>query len=620
MAKFFLGILILSFAVWGIADVFRGWGQGAVATVGEAEISTSEFDRALRTELDTLSQEAQRRITIEDARQQGYDRLILSKLIGQAALRAHGDELGLGLSDADVVARLTADPDFAGPDGKFSRQGFSGLLSRMGVSEARFLEMRRDDDLRRHFSSAILSATVMPPALITIANAYENETRTIDFFRIDAAKVASVPDPDDTKLQAHYEANTAQFMTPEYRSYTAIVATVDALKAEVEISDDELKTTYEAQKDRYDTPERRRIQQIPFKDKAAASAAREAIEKGEKNFMEVAKEQGATESDVNLGMLAKSQLIDPNIAEAVFKLERDALSDVIDGRFSTVLVRVIEIEPGRVSSFEDSKTKVRDELALTRANLLLQERADLVEEARNAGKTPKEIAESLKLTFHDIPASDEDNKTPDGTTALDVPTPERVTRMVFRTEPGTETEPVEIGSDGYAWIDVRSADEPKQKPFEAVKAEVKTSFIDQERARLVKEAADKFVERVTSGEDFAKIAEDAGGTPDTLEDIKRNMSPPGLTQDAVRVAFTLPLNGAASALTVDRGTRTVMKTVKITPAPEPTPSDKEKLVSNLQQDLQNDMLIAYVTALQDKMGVTINDDEVRRVTGADVTP
>ncbi len=618
LAKILLSLLILSFAVWGIADVFTGFNRGSVATIGGSTITAPDFDRVLRSELDGLSAETERRITMEDARKQGIDRLVLSKMIGQTALREYASELNLGLSQERVVEGLLSDPGFAGPDGKFSRTDFNNLLSRLGMSEADFLSLRRDDDLRQQFSSAILAASVLPKALVDIENSYKNETRDIEFFKIDAAKM-TVAEPDDAKLQSYYTENKADFMTPEYRKFNVLVATVSELKKEVTLTDDELKQSYESEKETYDTPERRRIQQIAFKDKAAALAAREALVKGGKNFMDVAKENGAKESDVNLGMIAKTQLIDPKIAEAAFGIARDEISDVIEGRFATVLIRVIEIEPGRKSTFEETKDKVRDKLATAKAVTLLQERVDLVEEGRNAGKTKKQIAEELKLRYIEVPASDADGKSPEGQTVLDLSTPERITRLVFRTEPGTLTEPVEIGSDGYAWVEVLGIDAPKDKPFETVKADVKSDYIDAERRKLVKEAADKFVERLKGGEDFAKVAADGGGKPDKLDSVKRNLIPPGLTQEAVDVAFSLPPGGAGSALTVDRGTRTVMKVTKITPAGELPKSDQDKMVNELRRDLQNDILIAYVTSLQDRLGVTINDKEVARVTGADVT-
>ncbi|MGA7116478.1 MAG: peptidyl-prolyl cis-trans isomerase [Hyphomicrobium sp.] len=618
VAKILLSLLIVSFAVWGIADVFTGYTRGAVATVGDAKISSTDYDRVLRTELDGISAEAERRVTMEDARRQGIDRLVLSKMIGQTALKEYASQINLGLSQDRVVANLFSDPGFAGPDGKFSRTGFNDLLNRLGMSESQFLALRLDDDLRQQFSSAVLNATVTPQAMVDIENGYKNETRDIEFFKIDAGQKVSVPEPDDAKLQAYYKDNTASFMTPEFRKFNVLVASAGDLKKEVTVTDEELKASYEAEKETYDTPEKRRVQQISFKDKATADAAREALIKGTKNFMDVAKDNGAKESDVNLGMVSKAQLIDPKIAEVAFTVDRDAISEVIEGRFATVLLRVIEIAPGRTSTFEETKEKVRDKLATAKATTLLQEKVDLVEEGRNAGKTKKQIGEELKLRYVEVPAADKDGKSPEGTAVLDIPTPERVTRLVFRTEPGTLTEPVEIGSDGYAWVEVLGIDAPKEKPFESVKAEVKSAFVDSERRRLVKEFADKLIERLKSGEDFAKVAADAGGTPDKVETVKRNLVPPGLTEEAIDVAFSLPLGGAGSALTVDRGTRVVMKITKITPAGELPPSDKDKLVGDLRRGLQNDLLIAYVTNLQERLGVSINDKEVARVTGADV--
>jgi peptidyl-prolyl cis-trans isomerase D len=618
VAKILLSLLIVSFAVWGIADVFTGYTRGAVATVGDAKISSTDYDRVLRTELDGISAEAERRVTMEDARRQGIDRLVLSKMIGQTALKEYASQINLGLSQDRVVANLFSDPGFAGPDGKFSRTGFNDLLNRLGMSESQFLALRLDDDLRQQFSSAVLNATVTPQAMVDIENGYKNETRDIEFFKIDAGQKVSVPEPDDAKLQAYYKDNTASFMTPEFRKFNVLVASAGDLKKEVTVTDEELKASYEAEKETYDTPEKRRVQQISFKDKPTADAAREALIKGTKNFMDVAKDNGAKESDVNLGMVSKAQLIDPKIAEVAFTVDRDAISEVIEGRFATVLLRVIEIAPGRTSTFEETKEKVRDKLATAKATTLLQEKVDLVEEGRNAGKTKKQIGEELKLRYVEVPAADKDGKSPEGTAVLDIPTPERVTRLVFRTEPGTLTEPVEIGSDGYAWVEVLGIDAPKEKPFESVKAEVKSAFVDSERRRLVKEFADKLIERLKSGEDFAKVAADAGGTPDKVETVKRNLVPPGLTEEAIDVAFSLPLGGAGSALTVDRGTRVVMKITKITPAGELPPSDKDKLVGDLRRGLQNDLLIAYVTNLQERLGVSINDKEVARVTGADV--
>ncbi len=618
IAKLLLALLIVSFGIWGIADVFSGVSRRALATVGDVEIQNTEFSRVFQTELDGLSVENNRRITTEEARSQGVDRFVLNKMIGQAALKEHAQMLQLGLAPEKVVENLKKDENFFGPDGKFSRDGFDELIRRLGLTEGQFLKLRKEDELRRQLSGAILAATVAPKAMTDVQHAFKNETRSLQFFKIDAAKAVTIPDPDEAKLKAYYDANKGQFMTREFRKFAALLATVTELKKEVTVTDDELKASYADDKATiYDKPERRRLQQIAFKDRAAADAAREALTKGGKNFMDVAKDTGAKESDINLGKLSKKQLIDPKIAEAAFKLERDAISEVVEGRFATVLLRAIEIETGVESTFEGSKDKVQDKLASKKARDSLLQKVDLVEEGRNAGKTLKELAETLKLKLVEVAATDADSKTPDGAAALDHPNAAAIVKAVFRTSPGAESEPIELGNDGYGWIDVVSIDAAKERPLAEVTADLKTAVIDDEKSKALKAYADKMVDRAKTGEDFEKLAVEAGGKTETLDDLQRTTSPPGLTQEAVERGFALALNGATSAETVDRASRTIVKVVKITPAAAPSTAEQDALTTALKRELENDTLISYVTALQDKLGVSINEAEFKRITGAD---
>jgi len=395
-----------------------------------------------------------------------------------------------------------------------------------------------------------------------------------------------------------------------------LVLSTDTLKSEITLSDDELKTYYNDHKSTYDKPERRRLQQIAFKDKAAAAAARAEIVAGRKNFLDVAKEQGATESDVNLGLLSKDKLIDPKIADAAFALERDVLSEPVEGRFATVLVRAVEIDPGKESTFDEVKDQVRDKLAGERAEALIQERYDLVEEGRNAGKTLKEIGEEQKLRFIDVEAVDRDNHTPDGKTAIDIQDAAIALKQIFATGVGMQPDAVDLPGSAHVWFDVLSVTEPQQKPFEQVKDEVKASYIDKETARLLNELAQKLVDRLKGGEVFAKVAEDAGGKPEMLESVKRNTSQPGLSQEGVTQAFALEKGGAAYTDTSDRQSRVVFQVQDITPAAAASKQEADKLTKELASQIGNDDLMAYINALKADLSVHINEAELARATGA----
>lgn len=620
IAKVLMSLLIISFGIWGIQDVFKGYGVGSVASVGNEKISSEDFDRMYRAEINSLSIENERRISQEEARKEGIDRLVLSKMISQSALEQQSNDMKLALSMESVAAELKSDPNFFGPDGKFSRLSFDDLLSRLGISENFFLNLRRSDELRQQITSSIIASINVPKSLVEIINQFRNETRSIEFFKIDKDKAIKAIEPDETKLKTYYEDNKTLFMTSEYRKFNVLIARIDDLKNDVSISEDDIKSNYEQDKQSYDIPEKRRIQQISFIDKNKAEEARVSILNGTKSFMDLAKEQGAKESDVNLGLLSRAELIDKKIAEKVFSLERDAISEVVEGKFTNVLLRVIEIEPGHQSTYEESKDKVKDKLATKFATNLLQERIDLVEEGKNAGKTLQDIAIDLKLKFFEVPASNREGKAPDGSSVLEIENSESIIRKVFQYEPGTETDPFEIGSNGYAWVDVINIEPPKQKSFETANVDVKKIYMDNETNRNIKELADTLIDRLNKGEDFKKIAEEQGGKTDQLDDVKRNLIPPGLTEEAIKIAFSLPLNSSSSALTSDRSTRTIFKVIKIEKASQLSKEEEEKLANEVGQDLQNDILLTYVQNLQEKLGVSINDKEFNRIMGVENNP
>ena len=182
-----------------------------------------------------------------------------------------------------------------------------------------------------------------------------------------------------------------------------LVLSVDELKKTISVTSAEAQAAYNNSQNTYNTPERRRVQQIAFKDKAAAEAAKKAIAGG-KSFADAAKEAGAKDSDIDLGLVSKDRLIDPKIADATFSLAKDTVSDPVEGRFATVLLRVSDIQPAVNRTFADVKDQVKDKLAATKAADLMQGQVDHVEDQRSAGKSLKDIADEMKLQFYEIPA------------------------------------------------------------------------------------------------------------------------------------------------------------------------------------------------------------------------
>src|SRR5262245_10217131 len=105
-----MGLLIVSFAIWGVADVFRGFGQSTLLKVGSTEIGIEPFRQIYNDRLQQLGRQIGRAITPQQARSIGMDRQILQQVMAEAALDEQTRRMGLGVSDAEVANLITKDP------------------------------------------------------------------------------------------------------------------------------------------------------------------------------------------------------------------------------------------------------------------------------------------------------------------------------------------------------------------------------------------------------------------------------------------------------------------------------------------------------------------------------
>ena len=614
LAKILLGLLVIAFAIWGVADVFRGYGTGTVARVGSIEISTDEYRQAYQTELDSISRRFGRRLTAEQAKLLGIEQRALSRLMGAAAIDNHTRELHLSLSEQGIADIIRDDPAFHGPNGQFSRTAFQAYLRQNGYSEGRYLYDRRKEEVRDQLTDTLLGGLAPPQLVLDLLHRYREETRVIAHFTPDYDKLVKVAEPDETKLREHFEQNKRQYVTPELRKINVLLLTRDAVKARTAVADDEVKAAYEAEKEKYNIPEKRRVQQLAFPDKAAAEKAYAELAKA-KNFKDAVAKLGFKESDIDLGLIARKDMIDAKTAEAAFALKKDELSKPVEGQFALVLLRVGEIVPGKQKTFEEVGSEIKDRLAEERAAQEIQTLHEKVENERSAGKPLKEVGEQFKLLFREVAEIDRTGKGPDGKAVNDLPQAAKVAQAAFAGAQGLEAEATELDDGGYAWIDVLGVTPEKQKPFEDVTAEVKTAFIEAERRKEVAALAAKYTERLTAGEALETLAKEAGSKVEKTNPVTRSTSPQGLTQNAVQQAFTLPKGAATSAATADNKARTILRVVDIIPAPAPTAEQTERLKTELTRQMQTDILAEYVGGLQARYGVSINEAALKQTLG-----
>ena len=613
IAKIFIGLLVISFAVWGIADIFRGYGGTSLAKVGDKEISAEEYRFAYQNELRRIGNQIGRNLSTDEARALGLDERVLNRLVTDAALDAHASDLNLGVTDRAIAERTVNEPAFQDTTGRFSPLLFAEVLRANSLSEQAYVALERGATVRRQLTGTIGETAGLPQTLLTAANRYQNETRTLSYFVLPASKAEPIETPTEEQLKSYYDANKQLFTAPDYRKVGLLIVTPETLADTIEVTEEDIKRRYESNKDSYGRPERRHVRQIAFPDKAAAQEAAEKI-KGGADFAQIAKERGYSEKDIDLGTVSKSQLADPAVADAAFKLAEGGVSDPVDGSLGSFLLQVTTVEPGEEKSIEDVKDQVRREIAKQRAVEEALEIHDRVEDERAAGIKLSEIGDKSNLKYVELPALSRRGQDTEGKT-VDIPALQQVVGVAFESDVGVENDPVETTDRGFVWVDVLGVTLERLKTFEEVRADVERAWRDSEIRRKLSDLAQGLIDRIRKGESVEAVAQSLEIEPKQSKPVKRLETAIDLPRTAIAQAFALGEGGAGSSPADEGRSRIVFKVTKVEPPAPLSEQDEDSLLDAVRGQIADDQITQFVTGLRDRYGVSINRTVYDQLTG-----
>lgn len=610
-----MGLLVISFAVWGIGDIFRGASSRSVAKVGHTEISIDLFRMSFNDRVQQLSRQVGRPVSPDQARAIGLDRQLLGQMIAEAALDERSRQLGLAVSDAEVARRITEDPTFRGPAGQFDRQRFEQLIRSAGYTEPRFVAEQRRGLLRQQIVGSITADVQAPKAAAEALHRYQSEQRSLEYIVLDRDHAGQVPAPTPEELAKYYEDHKLTFRAPEYRKLVILALTPDETARSVEISAEDVRKAFEAQKARYATPERRRVEQIVFPNADEAAKAAEKLTAGT-SFQALAAERGLSEKDVDLGVMAKSDFVDPAIGDAAFALQQGVPSAVVNGRFGPVILRVAAIEPATAKSLPEVEGQIRQELALNRAKETLGTVRDKIEDELASGLRVDEVAKKLGLTVRVIDAVDRSGRDPDGKAIEGLPAGVDIVGSAFNSDVGVENESVTIPGGGYAWFDVAAVTRARDRSLDEVKDRVEARWRDEQVAKLLDTSTKEIVEKVKSGTPLAEVAAAHKLEVKTVAGLTRNAGEAAVSAKAIAEAFSTPKDAVGSAEGANATERVIFRVTDITVPPFDAASAQTKQLSDrVRAAIGEDLFAQYIGRLQDDLGVTINQAGINQALG-----
>jgi len=611
-----MSTLVISFAIWGIGDIFRGFGQSTVAKIGGTEITIEQFRAYYTEKMNQLGRRLGRPVTPDQARALGLDRQLVGQLVAETALDEKTRAMRLGASNDQIAGFITADPNFRGINGQFDRSTFQQIIRQAGYSETSYVNEQRQVTLRRQLAMSMSGEITAPTTTLDAVNRYQNEKRSAELVTLGPAQAGAIPQSEPEALKKYFEDRKILFRAPETRKVTLLVLSPNEQARWSVVPDADAKAYYEQHKDDYGTTEKRELRQIVFSNADDARAVSERIAKGA-SFDDIVKERGLKESDTDLGAVTKASIIDPAVADAAFSLKVGEVSAPVQGRFGTVIVQVKTIEPANQRLYAVVAADIKKILAEARAKSEISTLRDKIEDERAAGSTLTEAAKKLGLTSRTIEALDRSGRDAAGVPLTNLPQGADVVAAAFSSEVGVETDPLQLPNGGLVWVDVAAITPSRERALDEVKDQIETRWRDDEIATRLKTKADELLAKLKTGTTLNQIASENGLKVDFVSDLQRS-KPTAQVPAKLLDAIFRTAKDAAATTDGDKPTNrqlfvvTDIKTPKLDPASPVSKSLSDALRSGYGEQIVGE----YVAKLENEIGVTINEAAVNQITGA----
>ncbi|MBU0723532.1 MAG: SurA N-terminal domain-containing protein [Alphaproteobacteria bacterium] len=609
VVKILFILLVASFAVWGVEDIFRTGGREDTAIrVGEIKIPSQQVNQEFQRELSRIRQQLGQMITAEQAAQFGMLDQVIQRLTNDALYTSLAQDTGLVVTEEMVRDAIRAEPAFRSATGDFDRNQFAAALRSIGMTEEGYVDLLRRDLARRNVVEAVVAGTPQPEGMIDNLYRFRGERRVADLVFIANQSVGDVAQPTEEELAASYKENERRYMTPEYRGFTYVSLNAEALAGEILIPEPELRQEYEARRAGYTTPETRDLDQMLFSDEATARKAADALAAGQ-DFAAVAKEIAGQDAEaIKLGATTRSEMIG-DMGDAVFALGKGAVSAPLQSPFGWHIFRVNAIAPGSTRSFEEVRDDLNRELALQQAHNQLFEQANRVEDALAGGSSVEEVAQTLGRSATKIDALTRQGQTPDGKPVDGLPARQQILETVFATAQGDQSPLVEAGNDGYFLLRVDAITPPAVKPLDEVRDQVRNDILAERRAEAAKAKAEALAKAIAGGKTLAEAATEAGlNAPAATAPFTRDGQGLENLPRSIATAGFRAKQGEAQVVDSRDGQYVLVVTDirAADPAAEASKPEIDAVKQTVQQGIASDILSTFSQALRQSYPVEID--------------
>ncbi|MFD2230517.1 SurA N-terminal domain-containing protein [Alkalimarinus sediminis] len=538
VAKVIVGLIVLTFALFGVDSIVGGFGgEPEVAVVNDNEIKEIDFVRAVEVKrrqiLNQMGENADPTLIDDQLLKQS----VLEGLIDQEILLQDAEALGLYVSDQSIDGLITSFGQFQ-VDGQFNNDLFLASIRNFGMTTNKYKEAIKKEVLISQPRNAIVSTAFILEDEFKRVIDIDRQTRSYSLAAFNQADYVDQVEIDDSELMAFYESNVADYAISESVDVEYIQLDKNNLLEKVSVSEEELAKLYELEMEDYQAAEERnsshilievndKVSEAQAKEKAEELSAR--IESGE-SFESLAKEHsddiGSAAQGGSLGFAARGAYL-PEFDEALFTLSKGEVSKPILTEYGYHLIKLHEIQAQPIPTFDEMRFSLEISAKAEKVELLFVELTEQLADLSYASSDLSEPAEELGLAINS-------QAKVTAQTGESIFANNKVQQAIFSDDvlkDGNNSELIELNADSVVVVRVANHYPSSQQPFEAVRDDVIAKLRAQKATEKASEAAKQAIAALEAGEPVDI-------TWESFEEVNR--SDPSKDPELIKVVFSMP--------------------------------------------------------------------------------
>lgn len=607
VVKILFVLLILSFGIWGIGDVFRSSTPTSVAEVGSVEIGRDALDQEFRRQIERLRPMLGGNLTTEQAKQFGLLDQSLQSLIQRSLFDQAAKDVGIAVGPEVVKLRIADEPAFRNAQGQFDANQFRTVLRNNQLTEDGYIALIRRETARELVAGAVNAGVAAPKPLTQALYRYRGEKRVAEVVTLPHAAIGDVGTPDDAEITRAYEDHQVRYTAPEYRALTVAQLLPDAIAADIKVDDAQLRAAYDERAAEFGTPEKRNVLMTVVDDEAKAKTIAEAAKT--KGLAAAAKDAGV--EPLPLDGIARAEL--PELGDAAFTLEMGKTSEPVKSGLGWHVLAVTGVQPGTTRSFEEVRERLSADIRKEKALDAVFAIANRAEDQLASGASLEEVAKAQGLTLTKVAAVDSTGKAPDGKDATAaLPALKPLLANVFQLKAGAATNLAEGQGSVFTAARVDSVIPAALRPLAEVRDQVISGWQADKRAALAAKKAEEIATKLAKGlEEAAQdVATQAGASfAMTVPFTRDAKSVNGLSADLVLKLFDAKANAVVSGSTADAQ---VVARLREVIAADPSAADAAlgPVETSVNQGIESDLMAQFGNALRARYPVQIHRQRI----------